>query len=800
MSKQFAQLKDFKADLKKNVFDISNRNNITVNIGKLYPCWVRSCLPQETLRIRPEMALRFMPMAFPVQTKMRADIHFFKVPYRILCKDWQDYICQNDSDIVEPYHSAEALRQMVKTGELADYLNLPTTCVSTGAGNWGVKNNNMFLWGHSSNTNEKWWAPYTINYEDIVSFDSVVSAAGSEVTPLTPSNVVEDAESDPAGTLQGRQAIIGGEIVDTFNITKILNRKVQIVYYPITTDLAGGTRYTLNTASLIIGYKVDDTKYKFWRTSLTAIDEEKKYEELSQGRTTYYRTFQTAAPQDVLNQQVAAIKQLADEGGKKIIIAWATDGSDWLSVEDGDSLYGEDNSNYWLFGVGAKNDGESVVIQQHNSNLFVPDTFKHGDTAMDIAYLESMFMDTLDIRPLYTASEGQIIDISELDNYQKRIRINAWRARAYEAIYNAFYRNQQNDPFTIDGKEQYNRWIPNNNSGEDNTVYALHNRNYELDQFTSCVQSPQMGEAPLVGLTASGTFTFQNEDGTTFNVKTNVDPNTHDITGISYYDANTPMNTVGRLMDSITAGISINDFRNVNAYQRMKEAIMRVGMKYKDILQGIFGARASFEELDMPEFCGGISRPIHIQQINDMSGAELGDFGGLGYVTGEGQEMQITCNEHCIVMGILSIVPEPVYTQTIPKDMLTTSPLSYYWPQLGHIGLQPITYKELCPAESILNNQEVNDVFGYQRSWYQYMSMLDEAHGDFRKTLRDFILMRVFGERPELGHDFITISPDDLNNIFTTQWQNYDKICGTLIFNTEVKTIVPRLGIPRLEA
>ena len=53
------------------------------------------------------------------------------------------------------------------------------------------------------------------------------------------------------------------------------------------------------------------------------------------------------------------------------------------------------------------------------------------------------------------------------------IRISALPYRAYEAIYNSFYRNMQNDPFILNGVPEYNKYIPSQDGGSDDYPYAL---------------------------------------------------------------------------------------------------------------------------------------------------------------------------------------------------------------------------------------------------------------------------------------------------------------------------------------
>ena len=97
--------------------------------------------------------------------------------------------------------------------------------------------------------------------------------------------------------------------------------------------------------------------------------------------------------------------------------------------------------------------------------------------------------------PFYTPSNMPAIPLSALP------------FRAYEAYYNAFGRDIRNNPFIVDGKPEYNKYVPSMKGGNDSYKYQLHYANWEPDAYTTALQSPQAGIAPLVGITSLGEAT-----------------------------------------------------------------------------------------------------------------------------------------------------------------------------------------------------------------------------------------------------------------------------------------------------
>ena len=88
----FAQSKEPVNQPKRNTFDLAFQNNLSMEFGKLYPVFCKEVVPGDSLRIKPTFGLRFMPMTFPVQTRMQANLHFFYVRTRNLWKDFPDFI------------------------------------------------------------------------------------------------------------------------------------------------------------------------------------------------------------------------------------------------------------------------------------------------------------------------------------------------------------------------------------------------------------------------------------------------------------------------------------------------------------------------------------------------------------------------------------------------------------------------------------------------------------------------------------------------------------------------------------
>lgn len=421
------------------------------------------------------------------------------------------------------------------------------------------------------------------------------------------------------------------------------------------------------------------------------------------------------------------------------------------------------------------------------------------------------------------------------EGHPERTRLLAYRFRAYEAVYNAYYRDIRNNPFVVNGRPVYNKWLPTMKGGADKTSYELHQCNWERDFLTTAVPNPQQGaNAPLVGLTVGdvvtrsedGTYSVEkktvlvDENGSKYGVSYRVSEDGERLVGVDYDPVSektpvTAINSYAELAALATeqgSGFTIETLRYVNAYQKFLELNMRKGFSYKQIMQGRWDIDIRFDELLMPEFIGGVSRELSmrtVEQTIDQQGADsqgqyaeaLGSKTGIAGVYGNtSNNIEVFCDEESYIIGLLTVTPVPIYTQLLPKDFVYNGLLDHYQPEFDRIGFQPITYKEICPMNIVGDDHtaQLNKTFGYQRPWYEYVAKYDSAHGLFRKDMKNFIMSRVFKGLPQLGQQFLLVDSDTVNQVFSVT-EYSDKIFGYVKFNATARLPISRVAIPRLD-
>lgn len=782
MSNVFTSLKDYVDKPKRNTFDLSYQNNLTLKFGRLYPVFCKEVIPGDSFRINPTFALRFMPLVFPVQTRMQANLHFFYVRNRNLWKDWPDFIGRTKSNLVPPYLAPSVAKRVCQTKGLGDYFGLPTTIV----GKYGSlrsygESQLTYVYGpdgHQTYANYAIAGSYDLSVERTKRAIGVSNVEGERFGIFTPSiNALPLIDDEGHSYLKMSMSQVGTDCFD-----QELTALHFAVYWRVGDDyklIADSGNY------LVFDNKIESAAYEEVISSMLSSD------------------MPIGVGFNYLGGDYSDAHIVVDMAYNDLLHPTDTSYFDFQSCNLFDlvTLAREKFGNldyriclYSLYGAGY---ADTIF---HGSNLLSPPFGgQPSELIVDLDY----------------DGVSDIADVgASLNPYATGdIHVSALPFRAYESIYNAFYRNQFNDPFTINGVVEYNKFITNSDGGEDSTPYDFFNRNWEMDFLTSAKQSPVDGDiTPLVGVSGDGKFTFKNADDTTYTVTPVVGEDGHTLTGIQSVEGSPENNSgVRRLTDLISVGISINDFRNVNALQRWLETNLRRGYRYKDQIMSHFGVDVRYDELDMPEFIGGMSEPVLVNQVNQTvdatdSPSGLGDFskvlgsfaGQASVIASSNHSVEKYCDEHGFIIGILSISPVPNYSQLLPKMFVKDSVLDYYFPEFGHIGNQPIPYREVVPLQSYAAGDPLTDVFGYQRAWYDYLASVDEVHGDFRTSLDGFLINRIFDVRPQLGKSFIEVDSDSMSDPFAVTGDD-DKILGQLYFNVTAQRPIPKFGIPRLE-
>ena len=111
---------------------------LSASMGRLYPVLCQEMVPGDRFRVQSDMMCRTMPLVSPAFGSLKAYIHYFFVPNRLLWDQWEDFITGGEDgadrpvppyvqydDLVYDTHTRTGKNNDVGSGCLWDYFGLP---------------------------------------------------------------------------------------------------------------------------------------------------------------------------------------------------------------------------------------------------------------------------------------------------------------------------------------------------------------------------------------------------------------------------------------------------------------------------------------------------------------------------------------------------------------------------------------------------------------------------------------------------------------------------------------------------
>lgn len=739
----------------RSVFDMSFVNNLTMKFGAITPVCLLPASFGDSFQINARFNLQLLPTVFPIQTQLYVRLHFVYVRTRTLWEDWMSFF-GGDETVTPPWLDPTAedtpqgrkqfnINDDLQTGTLADYLGIPTTI--TGAyGGSVIAARDVDLFNFDDEVPDLKSSLVGSPVVNNLSFDSLSTILSSS-SPFTEIFISNFANTGSYGYTAPRCMCIPFTVkykTPTRNVTISIPLNRFNLLRQMIVD---------NDSSPIIGFVIykNNSSSKLWSAQFNKVD----------------------IKDDVLTFN-------ADLGESLSTFKLC------MIIEFQNKIY-KKGYMYSLYELGSATTIRAGLTQEFISQLY--------SSPISVVYESNEWTKPeKENCPFYTSSSKQL----------PAIPLSALPFRAYEAYYNAFGRDIRNNPFIVDGKPEYNKYVPSMKGGSDTYKYQLHYANWEPDAYTTALQSPQAGIAPLVGITSLGEATFRDAAGVEYHAQLETADDGDTVTGFQVTSSNAPTDVIHNLIGMATSGISISDFRNVNSLQRFLEIRIRQSPRYKNLVKGLFDVNLDYDELMMPEFLGGISDTIPVYKVTQTTPTEgnpLGSFAGQGSLqSGMRHVIRKYCPEDGYILGVMSVVPAANYSQLLAPHFTRMNLLDWHFPQFNNISYQPMLYKHLCPYQAYaVNPANVNNVFGYQRAYWDLISSFDEVHGEFRGSMRNFLINRVFDKAPELSKDFLLVNPDHVNDVFAMTSENGDKILGSIAFDITKKTTIPRNSIPHIE-
>lgn len=349
-------------------------------------------------------------------------------------------------------------------------------------------------------------------------------------------------------------------------------------------------------------------------------------------------------------------------------------------------------------------------------------------------------------------------------SYGTPVKVSSLPHRAYTLIYNEFYRDQDLSSEIAFPKT----------SGTDSFYlsYQLRKASWPKDYFTTCRPWEQKGDEVVIPV--GGTAPVRGIGSTIGGFSTSATVReTNGATSKSYNPASSNIylqqdpNNAGypnvRAYLSEATGIPINNLRLALALQRDMESKAQFGSRYSEVLAHEFGIRNLDARLQRPEYLGGGKSVIQFSEVLSTDGANTGDMYGHGISAMRTNSFRRFIPEHGIVMSIMSVLPEPLYTVGLNRSFLRETKEDYFDKTLQFIGEQEVYNKEIQ-----VNHSDREGIFGYQKRYDEYRYIPSSIAADMRSTLNTWHYGREFTGDVALNSTFTDCTPTKRTQADTT--------------------------------
>jgi hypothetical protein len=373
--------------------------------------------------------------------------------------------------------------------------------------------------------------------------------------------------------------------------------------------------------------------------------------------------------------------------------------------------------------------------------------------------------------------------------------INALFFRAYQHIYNEWYRDQD-----LIAKVD----IQKDTDGLCSTdILELRSASWNNDLFTSCRPEAQKGD-PVNFLAREKvndpnliTWDGSNVATGTANIFTagaTSDPSD----GIIRDSSNTEMDLYA----------TVQQLRKGEALQKFYEAMQRGGNRYNEYLNTMWGVTDQDRRLQIPELIQSSQHPLQVAEVvtttNQDNTTTDDNVAGQAYgrATAYGQTgANFKAPDYGCIIGIVKYVPRPSYMFSLPEVYDRTNRFEWYTDHLAEIGEEIVKKSEIYTSPTNPNSTTGNQDFGYHHRYYAFKCRHDQISGDFKYGLNFRHMSRDVTTYPLLNQDFIEIGglydTFSLTRIFNVIDSDLDYIWSQVFNDVTISRDVKYISTPQ---
>lgn len=424
---------------------------------------------------------------------------------------------------------------------------------------------------------------------------------------------------------------------------------------------------------------------------------------------------------------------------------------------------------------------------------------------------------------------GTLADYFGIPTGVENLQVNSLPFRAYVKIWNEWFRDENlQQPVTMSKTDATTAGSNKGTALTDAEAGGLPLKVCKYkDYFTSCLPSPQKGEAVTLPMTGGVPIGFYNPltgDVTTKTDKMKAIATEAGMEGnpifAAYWDmGDGPYRDKGLAMmntsSSTTSGINlgadlsnataatINELRQAIAVQHILERDALGGTRYKEILAKAWGVTSPDARLDRSEYIGGYRLPININQVIQTSSTDStspqGNTAAFSMTTMSRNMATYSATEHGFIIGLAAVRVDHSYQQGLSRLWTRSTRFSYYDPMLANLGEQAVLNQEIYAQ----GNAQDEEVFGYQEAWADYRYRTNMITGEMRSTYAQTLDAWHYADKytslPTLSSDWIKEGTENIDRTIAVQSDNSRQFICNFYFDQTWTRAMPIYSIPGLD-
>lgn len=294
-------------------------------------------------------------------------------------------------------------------------------------------------------------------------------------------------------------------------------------------------------------------------------------------------------------------------------------------------------------------------------------------------------------------------------------------------------------------------------------------------------------------------------------------PNVKDWEGSKLYGSGNQAMTIDRYMGmyakqstnelsitgtDIISEVKLRDLRSLEVFTIFAERMARTNGDYNEMIYAQFGYNPE-EQNREAIYIGGSYQDIIQNSIYQTSEstetAKLGQQVAQGISASYNKLGSFHSKDYGIIMVIMSIVPETIYTTGINKLDTDITMESQYYPIMNNLSAEPILNKELYVTGTESTDE---GLYGYAERYSEYKSRRDKVKGfSVLKSTDDaydsaLVMARKFSTNQNLNAQFVTGTPDNVS-LLSFASEDEPPFDYAIIKDIRAKLPMPYVTIPQ---